>query len=319
MLYAQDTIANRDKYPPWNIIFFQSEYINKRLLTNGQNFYFRKNLLQYMDKKGGTNMENLEIDLDIFVQKLRTLMDAHAQTAFDLSRSINVSQGTISRYLAKTRVPDINVLYKIAKYYGVSIDWLLGMSDGMHDKYSPNVRKFADLYTLSTDQDKMVVDAILSKYEGIHKDYLDMQTFVDEFCEIGKYNPNDINRVIQSISNIPGITTRMTNAEISFRFSQDIWADAALLALNIQFNRAVMYFAPKRIQTYITAHDMFPKEINELLEGYRPFINENLGKAKPYENLSFFYYLDIHKVIENLPELCTVIASFVQTVKEASE
>jgi transcriptional regulator with XRE-family HTH domain len=47
----------------------------------------------------------------------------------DFGATIGVSRGAISYYEKETRTADIEILGKICTYYGVSADWLLGLSD----------------------------------------------------------------------------------------------------------------------------------------------------------------------------------------------
>lgn len=46
-----------------------------------------------------------------------------------LADSIGVTEATISRYINKERTPNINILIMISEYFGVSTDWLLGLSE----------------------------------------------------------------------------------------------------------------------------------------------------------------------------------------------
>ena len=48
------------------------------------------------------------------------------QTQKDLARVLNVSVATISHYESETNLPDAATLVRIADYFGVSIDYLMG-------------------------------------------------------------------------------------------------------------------------------------------------------------------------------------------------
>ena len=48
----------------------------------------------------------------------------------ELAREIGISQGTVSSIkLKKIKSPGADIVYRIAKYFGVSTDWLLGLTD----------------------------------------------------------------------------------------------------------------------------------------------------------------------------------------------
>ena len=69
-------------------------------------------------------MENVT---NVFKTRLRALRGAKSQT--EVANALNVSRTSLSHYESGERVPDINVLYSIAKYYNVSSDYLLGITD----------------------------------------------------------------------------------------------------------------------------------------------------------------------------------------------
>ena len=64
---------------------------------------------------------------DIFSIRLRSLRGSKNQN--DVAKEIGISRGALSYYESGERRPDINTLYAIAKYYNVSSDYLLGITD----------------------------------------------------------------------------------------------------------------------------------------------------------------------------------------------
>ena len=64
--------------------------------------------------------------MTIFVSRLNELRGEMSVAAF--ARSLNMPQPTVDRYF-KGRVPSIEVLTTICTTFGVSADWLLGLSD----------------------------------------------------------------------------------------------------------------------------------------------------------------------------------------------
>lgn len=46
----------------------------------------------------------------------------------ELAKELGLTQQTISLYESNKREPDSEILYKIASYFGVSVDYLLGIS-----------------------------------------------------------------------------------------------------------------------------------------------------------------------------------------------
>ncbi len=83
----------------------------------------------------------------------------------DLAREADISAATLSRYLSDKRKPDLEYLIKIANYFNVSLDWIIGRSDDRYNKFTVEEQRFIDRYNISKADDKMVIDLILSKYD----------------------------------------------------------------------------------------------------------------------------------------------------------
>jgi len=63
------------------------------------------------------------------IKKLRKNKDLSRE---DLSKVLNLSYWAIAKYETGDRVPDSKTLKKIADYFDVSIDYLLGRTDNRH-------------------------------------------------------------------------------------------------------------------------------------------------------------------------------------------
>ena len=114
-------------------------------------------------------MEKHEIKLDPakFQNTLMTLMKARGINQNRLAQELGSPRSTVSRYFITDRIPDTTYLYRMSKFFGVTIDFLLGISDEKKSSMDPDAYKVAELYTLATDSDKAVVKTLLSKYEGL--------------------------------------------------------------------------------------------------------------------------------------------------------
>ena len=63
------------------------------------------------------------------LRMLRDLKGANAQR--EIASAIGISASTFSYYESGMRMPNTEPLVKIAKFYDVSTDWLLGLSEEM--------------------------------------------------------------------------------------------------------------------------------------------------------------------------------------------
>ena len=61
--------------------------------------------------------------------KLRNIRKEKGISQLKLAMDLNMSQNTISRYETGEREPGINELVKLADYFDVSVDYLLGRTD----------------------------------------------------------------------------------------------------------------------------------------------------------------------------------------------
>lgn len=67
--------------------------------------------------------------------RLKEIRKSKGISQIKLAMDLNTSQNTISRYETGEREPGINELIKIADYFNVSVDYLLGRTD------NPNMQK----------------------------------------------------------------------------------------------------------------------------------------------------------------------------------
>lgn len=92
----------------------------------------------------------LELDFTAFKKNLRDLIESRGLYAKDIAAEINVSTPTLSRYLQGVREPELKYVVRLARYFGVSVDWLLGLSNDRYEAVPTEVREFATLYALAS-------------------------------------------------------------------------------------------------------------------------------------------------------------------------
>lgn len=66
--------------------------------------------------------------MDAFSLRLKELREASGMNQDQLAKELGVSRGSISFYENGDRVPDIEFLFQMSKFFSVSTDWLLGLS-----------------------------------------------------------------------------------------------------------------------------------------------------------------------------------------------
>ena len=67
--------------------------------------------------------------MKIFCERFKELRKDNNLSTEKLGKELNVSNSTITRWENGVIVPSIDHLYNIAKFFGVSADYLLGLED----------------------------------------------------------------------------------------------------------------------------------------------------------------------------------------------
>ena len=67
--------------------------------------------------------------------RLKEIRKSKGLSQLKLAMDLNTNQNTISRYETGEREPSINELIKIADYFNISVDYLLGLIDSPRKLY----------------------------------------------------------------------------------------------------------------------------------------------------------------------------------------
>lgn len=106
----------------------------------------------------------IQIDFTTFQKNLRDLIESRGLTVKGLAAEVNISYVTISRYMNGHREPELKYVMTLARYFNVSVDWLIGFGGGKFDLLPPDIQEFADLFSIASPDDRRVIEAVLSKY-----------------------------------------------------------------------------------------------------------------------------------------------------------
>ena len=114
---------------------------------------------------GTNNLTEKQLSFEKFRYNLRSLMEYKGMLGKELAEEIGTTQPTISRYLTGVREPDLEYVYRIANYFNVTIDYLLGVNDDSNTGYRSDARLIAKLFSRASKSDQDVVITLLRKYE----------------------------------------------------------------------------------------------------------------------------------------------------------
>lgn len=90
------------------------------------------------------------ITITLFNKRLRILRKKQKISQKDFAKILGVSNVVLSRYENGERKPDYDILIKIAEYFDVSVDYLLGKSDIKNMEHKDDFETFINDPELET-------------------------------------------------------------------------------------------------------------------------------------------------------------------------
>ena len=99
--------------------------------------------------------------LTMLSQQLKQLREAKGMTQLELSRDLDIAPSTVGMYETGRREPDYNNLKKIARYFKVSPNDLIGWYEPQ-DVYTPPVDKNLQMYERLPAADRAAVNRMIA-------------------------------------------------------------------------------------------------------------------------------------------------------------
>lgn len=108
--------------------------------------------------------------------RLKELRQENELTQFDVAKGIDTSQRNISRWENEDNEPSSSFVIKLAQYFNVSTDYLLGLEDDLgakiaaplapmsDDLYSSEERKLVEVYRSLSDEMRGTLWSVLSTW-----------------------------------------------------------------------------------------------------------------------------------------------------------
>jgi transcriptional regulator with XRE-family HTH domain len=82
-------------------------------------------------------------------ERIGLLREKHSLTQEDLSNKLGITRASLSHYENNRREPDYNTIVKIANFFKVSTDYLMGRTDEHQTMLNEEVREFVESLELS--------------------------------------------------------------------------------------------------------------------------------------------------------------------------
>lgn len=101
-------------------------------------------------------------------KNLKMLREVKNKSQQEVCNDLNIEQSTLANYENDKRVPKIDILIKIAKYYKVSVDYLLGIEKSGGNNYS-NFQLFEESFDFRERVRSLMNEQNMSEEEFMNK------------------------------------------------------------------------------------------------------------------------------------------------------
>lgn len=81
------------------------------------------------EQKASRRKQNGEFDGEIFRERIRLLREKNGMTQKDFAAFTGTGHMTIYEYERKDKMPRVDMLFRIARKTGCSVDWLIGLKE----------------------------------------------------------------------------------------------------------------------------------------------------------------------------------------------
>ncbi|WP_168190105.1 helix-turn-helix domain-containing protein [Caloramator sp. E03] len=223
----------------------------------------------------------------IFKERLKQLREEKGLTQQGLAEELKIGRASISNYELGTRTPDIEILSKLADFFGVTTDYLIGKSD------------------YRTWEEEYIIKNFEKKYS---------------FCEFDDFKCNNERKVILNKIILNNIEPLSKNIIIYFKNHLEIEQSKEPLEISLQMQKLIkdlLNFFEKLNE--FTKHDNYFYAIspNLAINTFKNYINSNFNKTtqKTYNDIQFYEFIDMTNFLtNNLYPLSKEIYSDIQKI-----
>ncbi len=127
-------------------------------------------------------------------EKLVELRTSKGVTQEDVAQSLSVSNKTISKWENGASMPDLPMVVELAKYYGVTIDTLLGLSEGKKQSTKEEIRSLFE----GLDRRESVLKAFETVKARVPAMYGTVSKYYDDAYDKENVFPSEISHFYRS-------------------------------------------------------------------------------------------------------------------------
>ncbi|RGT75126.1 XRE family transcriptional regulator [Ruminococcus sp. AF18-22] len=125
-----------------------------------------------------------DIELEVFSTRLRELRQNLGMTQAEFVENLGITASALSSYEKNIKNPSISVAKKIATEYGVSIDWLCGLSEKKEIVNNDFFYSFSDIVTYIYNLDK---NNFIENFSKVYQTFSNnFKAFLSEYTRMWK-------------------------------------------------------------------------------------------------------------------------------------
>ena len=147
-------------------------------------------------------------DKQTFAKRLRELRERKELNQKECAEKLGISRGSISFYENGERLPDIETIYNMAKFFSVSADYLIGLSDVKTTEH--NIKEICEYTGLSESTVSALHNTIGSGANAPDFD-TDMDTIFSLFSPMNEFDMDSQN----DFDMVKELTDSLTDSAIS--------------------------------------------------------------------------------------------------------
>lgn len=114
----------------------------------------------------------MEYNRELFAKRVKMLRKEKKLTQTELGDAIGKTKGAIGHYEYGDREPPLDALYSLSNYFGVSVDYLMAITDFRNDEEAVDymMEKLKEAGLIKHERiDKKTVDKLISYIGAIEK------------------------------------------------------------------------------------------------------------------------------------------------------
>ena len=105
-----------------------------------------------LHRNTNTKYDKIEVKIKMLGENLKMLLVQHGMTQKQLAIQLDITPAALGNYIRNIREPDFNTLIRIADYFHVSTDFLLGHS--IDTQYTKDEEILLNIFNSLTDEQK---------------------------------------------------------------------------------------------------------------------------------------------------------------------